>query len=93
MLLVNFDINLIKKKIITSGILNEDKVLMNLTYGAISGHGAMRHNFLMEAKEIMLERNGKLYKDNAKGIFKYFKLYDDDIWLGLAEKYKNEFIF
>lgn len=91
--LVNFDINLIKKKIITSGILNEDKVFMNLTYGAISGHGVMRHNFLMEAKEIMLERNGKLYKDNAKGIFKYFKLYDDDIWLGLAEKYKNEFIF
>lgn len=40
----------------------------------------------------MLDRNGKWYKDDAKGIFTYFKLYDDDIWLGLAEKYKEYFI-
>ena len=41
----------------------------------------------------MLERNGKWYKDDAKGIFKYFKLFDDDIWISLAEKYKNYFVF
>lgn len=91
--LVDFDIELIKEKIIKSGILNEDTVFMNLTYGAISGHGMMRYKFLHEARQIMLEKNGKLYRDNAKGIFQYFKLYDDDIWLGLAEKYKDEFTF
>ncbi len=91
--LVKFDIDEIKKKILNSGILLEDKVFMNLTYGGISGHSEMRFKFLHEARDIMLQKNGKLYRDNAKGIYKYFKLYDDDIWLGLAEKYKSEFVF
>lgn len=91
--LVKYDIEIIKQKIIESGILEYDKVLMNLTYSGINGNGVIRHNFFKEAKEMMLEKNGKWYKDNAKGIFKYFKLYDDDIWLGLAKKYKEYFVF
>lgn len=91
--LIDYDINIIKQKIIESGILREDKVLMNLTYCAISGKGKIRYNFLKEAQKCMLEKGKKLYKDNAKGIYTYFKLYDDDIWLGLAEKYKEYFVF
>lgn len=90
--LVNYDIENIRNKIIECGILDIDKVLINLTYLSISGNGKIRYDFFHEAKKIMLERNGKLYRDNAKGIFKYFKLYDDDIWLGLAEKYKKHFL-
>jgi len=90
--LVNYDIEELKQKIIRCGILEQDRVFMNLTYNAIRGEGDIRYKFFKEAKTIMLERNGKCYKDNAKGIFKYFKLYDDDIWLGLAEKYKEYFI-
>jgi hypothetical protein len=41
----------------------------------------------------MKDKNHNLYKDDAKGIYKYFKLYDDDIWLGLYEKYKSQFEF
>ena len=41
----------------------------------------------------MLERNGKWYQDDAKGIFKYFKLFDDDIWLDVAAKFKDIFSF
>jgi hypothetical protein len=33
-----------------------------------------------------------MHKDNATGIYKYFKLYDDEIWLKLAEKYKEYFV-
>lgn len=91
--LIPYDINLVKKKIIESGILEEDKVLMNLTYCGINGNGEVRYNFLKEAKEIMLERNIRLNKKVEKGIYSYFKLYDDDIWLGLAEKYKKYFVF
>ena len=90
--LVNYDIEELKQKIIRCGILEQDRVFMNLTYNAIRGEGDIRYKFFKEAKTIMLERNGKCYKDNAKVIFKYFKLYDDDIWLGLAEKYKEYFI-
>ncbi len=90
--LIKYDIELLKKKIIESGILEEERVLMNLTYNSVRGNGKIRYEFLQEAKQLMLDRNGKWYKDDAKGIFTYFKLYDDDIWLGLAEKYKEYFI-
>lgn len=91
--LVDYDIEIVKNKIIESGILDGDKVLMNLTYCGINGNGQVRDRFFKEAKETIIERNGKWYQDNAKGIFTYFKLYDDDIWLGLAEKYKAYFVF
>lgn len=91
--LINYDINIIKEKIIESKILEEDKVLMNLSFCAISGKGSIRRDFLKEAKKIMFEKNGRLSVENAKGIYKYMKLYDDDIWLGLAEKYKEYFVF
>ena len=91
--LVKYDIEIIKKKIIESGILEEYNVLMNLTYNGINGNGLKRYEFFQDAKKLMLERNGKWYKDDAKGIFKYFKLFDDDIWISLAEKYKNYFVF
>ena len=78
---VDYDVNIVKQKIIKSGILNEDRVMMNLSYLAISGNGKIRYSFFHEAKAIMLERNGSLTKDNSKGNYTYFKLYDDDIWL------------
>lgn len=91
--LVDYDIEQVKQKIIESGILNEDKVLMNLTFCGINGNGQARSNFFKEAKSVQLERCGKWYQDGAKGIYTYFKLYDDDIWLGLAKKYKEYFVF
>ena len=91
--LIEYDVELIKNKIIKSGILKEDKVLMNLSYLAISGNGSIRYNFFHEAKAIMIERQGSLVRENSKGIYTYFKLYDDDIWLGLSEKYREYFVF
>lgn len=91
--LIKYDIEAVKQKIIESGILEQEKVLMNLSYCGINGNGIIRHNFFKEAKELMLKRKGKWYKEDAKGIFTYFKLFDDDIWLGLAEKYKDYFVF
>ena len=91
--LVDYDINIVKQKIIDSGILEYEKVLMNLSFLAISGDGMIRYQFFHEAKDLMIQRGGKLFKENAKGIFTYFKLYDDDIWISLAEKYKKYFVF
>ena len=91
--LVDYDIEKVKQKIIESGILNEDKVLMNLTYCGINGNGQARSEFFREAKNVQLERSGKWYQEGAKGIYTYFKLYDDDIWLDLAKKYEKYFVF
>ncbi len=91
--LIDYDIEEVKQKVIESGILKEDKVLMNLTFCGMNGNGLARHNFFKEAKMLQLERYGKWYQDEAKGIYTYFKLYDDDIWLGLAKKYNEFFIF
>lgn len=91
--LVDYDIEKIKSKILESGILSEDKVLMSLTYCGINGNGQARSEFFKEAKAIQLERSGRWYQKGAKGIYTYFKLYDDDIWLSLADKYKDYFVF
>lgn len=91
--LVDYDIEKVKQKIIESGILNEDKVLMNLTYCGINGNGQARSEFFREAKKVQLERSGKWYQEGAKGIYTYFKLYDDDIWLNLGKKYEKYFVF
>ena len=91
--LVDYDIEKVKQKIIESGILNEDKVLMNLTFCGINGNGQARSEFFKEAKNVQLERSGKWYQEGAKGIYTYFKLYDDDIWLNLAKKYEKYFVF
>lgn len=91
--LVDYDIEKVKQKIIESGILEEDKVLMNLTFCGINGNGQARSNFFKEAKITQLERSGKWYQEGAKGIYTYFKLYDDDIWTGLAKKYEEYFVF
>lgn len=91
--LVDYNIEEVKQKIIKSGILNEDKVLMNIAYSVISGHGEVKNNFLKEAKETVIAKNQKWYKENAKGIFTYFKLYDDELWLSLAKKYEKYFEF
>ncbi len=91
--LIDYNIEEVKQKIIQSGILNEDKVLMNIAFAVINGHGEVKYNFFKEAKEIVISRNQKWYKNNAKGIFKYFKLYDDELWLSLANKYKKYFGF
>lgn len=90
---INYDIEELRNKIKECGILEHDKVLMNLTFCGIDGHGRERYSFFREAKTKMLEKNGKWYKDDAEGIFKYFKLFDDEIWLELAEKYKEYFSF
>lgn len=90
---VKYDIEEVKNQIIKSGILEHDKVLMNLTYGSISGKGKMRHKFLMACKTEMVNRYGKTYQDDAKGIYTYFRLYDDDIWLETAESFQDEFTF
>ena len=91
--LVDYDIERVKQKIIESGILNEDKVLMNLTFCGINGNGQVRSDFFKEAKKLQLEKYGKWYQEEAKGIYKYFKLYDDEIWENLAKKYEKYFVF
>lgn len=91
--LVDYDIEEVKRKIIASGILKEDKVLVNLAYATISGHVEIKSNFLREAKETVTSRGEKWYRPEAKGIYKYFKLYDDELWLSLAKKYEEYFEF
>ena len=91
--LVDYKPELLKEKIKKCGILNEDKVLMSLTYAALVGKGKIRYQFFKEAKAAMKERNHNLYQSDAQGIYKYFKLYDDDIWIGLYNKYKEYFEF
>lgn len=88
---VPFDVNEIKIGILKSGILKKDIAFINLTYETLIGNVKLKESFFHEAKRQMIEKGRKLKKDNVKGIYETFKLYDDDIWIELIEKYKNEF--
>lgn len=88
---VPFDVNEIKIGILKSGILKKDIAFINLTYETLIGNVKLKESFFHEAKRQMIEKGRKLKKDNVKGIYETFKLYDDDIWIELTEKYKNEF--
>ena len=89
--LVHYSTDEVKEKIRKCGILDADKVLMNLTYLSLIGKGKIRAEFFAEAFYEMKRLNHNLYKTDAQGIYKYFKLCDDEIWLGLYEKYKKHF--
>lgn len=88
---VPFNVDELRKGILESGILKKDIAFINLTYETLIGNVKLKEDFFAEAKKQMIEKGRKLKKDNVKGIYETFKLYDDDIWLSLTEKYKNEF--
>lgn len=91
--LVDYDIEKVKQMIIKNGILDYEKTYMNLTYLGINGNGKIRYQFFKDAEKMMLKKYGKAYRNDAKGIYTYFKLFDDEIWLYLSEKYKDYFVF
>ena len=91
--LIPYKTEIVREKIKKCGILDTDRVLMSLTYAALTGNGEIRHKFFVDAKNSMKERNHNLYKTDAESIYKYFKLYDDDIWINTYNKYKNYFEF
>lgn len=88
---VKFDVEDLRKGMLKSGILNVDKAFINLTYETLIGNYELKKNFMSEAKEMMKMKGKSLQKEDAEGIYKTFKLYDDDIWLFLTEKYEKEF--
>lgn len=90
--LVKFNPENLKDKIAKCGILKVDKIFMNLIYLQLIGKPQIKAEFYKEAKQQMMYKNRKLYKDNVEGIYKYFKLYDDDIWIESAKKYIGDFI-
>lgn len=91
--LIQYNPEDVKNKIIKCGILERDRVLMSLTYASITGNGETRYKFFKEANQAMKDINHSFYKNDAKEIFKYFKLYDDDIWIKYYNKYKSNFEF
>lgn len=88
---VKFNPEELKDGILKSGILKKDITFINLTYETLLGNSSIKDRFFTEAKLMMINRNSQLHRENAKGIYKTFKLYDDDIWISLTEKYKNKF--
>lgn len=88
---IPFDTDKLKEEILKTGILDKEKVFVNLSYLAVTGGGDLTREFFARGKEEMIKRNRPLYKDDAKGIFKDFRLYDDDIWIALTEEYSKYF--
>lgn len=88
---IEFDTNRLKKEILESGILNVEKVFVNFAYLAVTGGGDLTREFFKRATEEMNKKNASMVKEDAKGIYKKFRLIDDDIWLALANEYKKYF--
>lgn len=88
---IEFDTDLLKEKIIKSGILNEETVFINFAYLAVTGGGDMTREFFKRATEEMNKKNASMVKEDAKGVYHKFRLIDDDIWIKLADEYSKYF--
>lgn len=88
---VNFSVEELKNKILATDMLKIDTAFINLTYETLIGNSKLKVSFFREAKEKMIAKGNLLHREDAKGIYKTFKLYDDDIWIELTNKYKNNF--
>lgn len=88
---IEFDTDKLKEEILKSGILEEEKVFVNFAYLAVIGGGSFTREFFKRASEKMNERNSSMVKEDAKGVYKSFRLIDDDIWLLLADEYSEYF--
>lgn len=88
---IEFDTDRLKREILESGILNEEKVFVNFAYLAVTGGGDLTREFFARATEEMNKKNAPMVKEDAKGIYKKFRLIDDDIWIALADEYKKYF--
>lgn len=88
---VEFDTNLLKEEILKTGILEIEKVFVNFAYLAVTGGGDLTREFFARATEEMNKKNASMVKDDAKGVYKKFRLIDDDVWLALAEEYSKYF--
>lgn len=89
---VNYSLAELKRKIIESGILEYDTAFMNLDLLTITGKADIARSFYFEAIDMMKQKNKKLYQEEAEGIFRDFRLYDDDIWKNLTKKYEKHFL-
>ena len=58
---------------------------------AVIGGGDLTREFFKRASEKMKEKNAPMVKDDAKGVYKNFRLIDDDIWILLADEYSKYF--
>ena len=89
---VTYRLEKLKENIIKSGMVQNEKTFINLVYLSLIGRKEIRKAFYREGIEKMINSNRKLYKEDAKGIFKTFKLLDDDIWIEQTEKVKDLFL-
>lgn len=89
---VTYSLEKLKENIIKSGMAQNERTFINLVYLSLIGKKEIRKSFFREGIEKMITSNRKLYKEDAKGIFKTFKMLDDDIWIEQTEKVKDLFL-
>lgn len=90
--ITNYSFEKLKQKIIESGMLENERTFINLVYLALTGKKEIRKTFYHTGFDKMRQRGKNLYRDDAKGIYKTFKLLDDDIWIEQSEKIRDLFL-
>ncbi len=88
----NFDLEKVKENIIKSKMHLNERTFINLVYLALTGERQIRKKFYREGAEKMLNSGRKLYKENVEGIYKNFKLLDDDIWIEQSKEIEDLFL-
>lgn len=88
---IKFDTEILKEEILKSGILNEETVFVNFAYLAVTGGGDLTREFFKRATEEMNKKNASMVKEDAVGVYKKFRLIDDDVWIMLADEYSKYF--
>ncbi len=90
--MAKFSLETLKKKLLASGMVENEKTFINLVYLALIGKKEIRKNFYDTGKRMMEQKGKKLYREDAEGIFKTFKLFDDDVWRKLTATVEPYFL-
>ncbi len=89
---VDYSLEKLKENIIKSGMPENERTFINLVYLALIGKKEIRKKFYRDGIEKMKKSGRKLYAEDAKDIFKTFKLLDDNIWIEQSEEIKHLFV-
>ncbi|MEG1704993.1 MAG: metallophosphoesterase family protein [Clostridia bacterium] len=87
---VKYDLDKLKEKISETNILRVCPTWINLSYSTLNSEIDINFEFVKEAKKLMEDKTTIL--PNAQGVYKDFKVIDDEIWDYLSKKYSKYFL-
>lgn len=88
---IKYNLSELKEKVNKTDILKICPTWVNLSYSTLLNSRDINLDFIIEAKQMMENKNKSIISKDAKGVYKNFNVIDDDVWDYLSKKYSKYF--